>query len=385
MTTLLKIDSTDKIRVINMWTDGDLIKRETGVLGGNLIPSESPCMPKNVGRSNKTTGEEQAILEMESTVREKLNEGYVDATDWDLSNLADDEIKAKILDGVTAAPQAMLAKVYEPKYADYKNGVLVSAKLDGMRCMAVIPATGEIVLWSRGGKQIDTMPHIVHECEGLRASGFTGILDGELYVHDKQADNFQDVMKAVKKYRKGVSELVNYNVYELIHEEYDALFRYNLLARLIGTTAGIRSIVLVKQHLCYDPDSVIALHEEFLSEGYEGTMVKNAKSLYQQDKRSSDLLKLKNFQDAEFIIKDIVPMDRKPECGIVVIESDGKIFKATPKMNYERRKELLDNRMNYIGATGTVSFFGLTDDGIPRFPVLKSIIKKGDPEDFRIK
>jgi len=387
MKTLLKIDSTDKIRIIKIWTEEDIIKRETGVLNGNLIPSSSQCGPKNIGRSNETTGEQQAILEMESTVREKCNEGYVDASDWDLS-ISDRNIMDKIKMNVTKAPQAMLAKVYEPKYADYINGVMVSAKLDGMRCMAVIPSVGDIVLWSRGGKQIDTMPHIIADCKKLQESGFVGILDGELYVHDKDADNFQEVMKSIKKYRPGISELVNYHVYELIDENENAAGRYNTIISTI-IHLPLVSIKAHAQFICTSEESVMKFHEQFLSEGYEGTMVKNANSLYQQDKRSSDLLKLKNFQDAEFVIVDVVPMDRKPECGIVackILTSNGMVqFKATPKMNYEARKELLTNRLDYVNCVGTVAFFGLTADGIPRFPVLKSIIKRGDPEDFRIK
>jgi ATP-dependent DNA ligase len=390
MITLLKIDSADKIRVINLWTWNNMFCRTAGIYGGTLVLTESPCTGKNIGRSNETTPEAQAVLEMNSTVAEKLNEGYVNTNEWftDLSTLSTSELKAKIQANATKAPQAMLAKVYDKKYADYANGVLCSPKLDGMRCMAVIPAEGEIILWSRGGKKIDTMPHIIADCEVLRNDGFVGILDGELYIHDKDADNFQDVMKAIKKYRKGISELVKYWVYDIIIDKHRANDRFLDYAAVI-TNSRVGNICPLPQIEVYSEVDIMEIHKNFLEQGYEGTMLKNAYSMYQPDKRSSDLLKLKNFDDAEFRVVGILPMDRKPECGVALCALDGdkdpRTFKATPKMSYEHRKELLDNNHQYIGGMATVSFFGRTADGFPRFPVLKTITKPGDLEDFRTK
>ena len=391
MITLLKIDSTGKIREITLRTAGNIIVRETGIYGGNLILTHTPCTGKNIGRANETTPEAQAILEVNSCVAEKCNEGYVNTEGWfnsrltDLSFFSETEIKVKIQAGMTSAPQAMLAKVYEPKYADYINGVLCSAKLDGMRCISVIPAEGEIVMWSRGGKKIDTMPHIMAELEILRSKGFTGTLDGELYIHDKDADNFQDVMKAIKKYRQGMSELVEYWIYDYIDSGMTAMNRVIKYAEVRG--AYLKNIRVLPQQLATTEEEVMEHHQKFLEAGYEGTMIKNCNSLYQQDKRSSDLLKLKNFSDKEFLIVGILPMDRKPECGLALCALNGitdpRTFKATPKMSYANRKELLDNADKYIGSMATVSFFGLTDDGLPRFPVLKTITRPGDLEDFR--
>ena len=377
MITHLKIDSADKIRVINLEPTDSGIKRTAGVYGGNLVETFTPCSPKNIGKSNETRLSDQIASEIISTVNEKCNEGYVCIPVSFDEGASEADIRKYIKENATAAPQAMLAKQYEEKYADFKNGVLCSPKLDGQRCMAVVPKSGDIILWSRGGKQIETMGHIVRDLEILRDNGFVGTLDGELYYHDKGAENFQDIMKAIKKYRPGTSEDVQYWVYDIISltgTAQDRAFAYGVAIHGCNLT----HIHVVPQFMVHSKRIADDFHEENLAQGYEGTMLKNALSLYQPDKRSSDLLKLKDFQDAEYQIVDIVPMERMPECGKVVCNrmyDDGtfKTFTATPKASYADRKELLDNKKDYIGKMATIQYFSLTDDGLPRFPVMKSI------------
>lgn len=383
MITLVKIDSKDKLRVFNIWTEGPTVKRTAGVLGGNLVPSEKDAKPKNVNRANATTAEEQAILEMTSEINKKKDETYVEIPS-DLLTKNEIEIRSYVQDNTPKIPQAMLAKAYSEKYADYSTlGVLVSPKLDGMRCLAVVPAEGEIVLWSRGSKRIETMGHIQKELEILRPLEGQLIFDGELYLHDKESDNFQENMKAIKKYREGFSEQVKYYVYDMVHPDDTAWTRCNDYVNLLYNK-DLTSVVALGQVIVRNFDEVLKHHQQFLNDGYEGTMIKNLKSLYRQKARSSDLLKLKDFHDEEFEVVDIIPMENKPEFGLAVLKLGDETFKATPKMNHDERRQLLVDREKYIGGAGTVTYFEKSADGIPRFPVLKSITVSGELEDFRV-
>ena len=382
MKTLLKIDSTGKIRVINLWTEEQTLHRTAGVLDGKLVHTFKDSKPKNIGKVNATTAAAQAILEMHSAVARKLDETYVLAP-FGFMELTEEEIITYIKDNMLAVPQAMLAKPFNEKYADWDGGVMASPKLDGMRCMAVIPATGNVVLWSRGGKKIETMGHIVAELSQQRPAEGTVILDGELYLHDKDNDNFQENMKAIKKYREGFSEKVMYWVYDTINDTINARDRFTVYDHFCDPEW--QHIVALEQVVVKDFDAVQALHTAWLTQGYEGTMLKNSESMYRQKARSSDLLKVKDFTDQEYKILDILPMDNKPEFGIALMETpEGLTFKATPKMNHEQRRQLLADREQYIGGAGTVTFFEKTGDGLPRFPVLKAVTVKGDLEEFRL-
>lgn len=380
MKRLVKIDSKGKVRLLEIWTEGGRLNRAAGLLDGKLVLSHVDVQPKNVGKANETTVEEQAISEMNSEVAKKQNETYVLlADDIDPRMYTDEEVRGWIDAGAKSIPKAMLAKTYDAKYADYESGVLVSPKLDGMRCLSPVAE-----MWSRGGKEIETMHHIKENLAELRElTGFQGTFDGELYVHAEDEENFEEIMQACKKYRKGISEKVEYWVYDIVDDKLTALERASLYAGVLHLWDG--PIKAVPQYLVHNEDEMRKLHKKNISSGYEGSMCKNAESLYRENARSSDLLKVKDFQDAEYKVVDIIPMKNKPEFGIALLEDpvNGR-FKATPKMSHEQRRKLLEDREEYIGATATVEFFSFTGKGLPRFPVLKAITKKGDLEDFRV-
>ncbi|UCD07092.1 MAG: hypothetical protein JSW41_04650 [Candidatus Aenigmatarchaeota archaeon] len=373
MQTLIKLDSKNKIRILKIWTDGPDLVQESGLLGGNLVSNIRTCTPKNVGRSNETTGADQAKLEMQSKINTKLDETYVlvPPTFSDgLENYGKEAIRNFISERVKKVPKAMLAKPFDERYINWEVGVFASPKLDGNRAMCPINE-----MWSRGGKPVETMDHIVKELSTrLSRDDRTRMLipDGELYIHDKGAENFQDIVKAIKKYRPGVSELVEYWVYDIIDLSTPASYRIGLYQ---GLFENMKHVKVVPQYLCHSMDQVKKYHEQFLAQGYEGTMLKNPLSLYRENARSSDLLKYKDFQDSEFKIVDVVPMKNRPECGVMELEifPGGPRFKATPKADYKTRMDMLNNKGFYIGKQGTVKYFSLTDDGIPRFPVFKAI------------
>jgi len=381
---LFKIDSKGKIRVLYIDAIGDEVIRRAGIYQGNLVRTGKVCKGKNIGRSNETTPSEQAELEAAAERTKKIREGYVLVPDYSSRTLISiaDYIQENSLD----IPDCMLAKDYKDSYARWDEGILLSTKLDGMRCMAVITNSG-VTLYSRGRKEITIMNHIVAELEEFRkATRFTGILDGELYYHNPNADNFQAIMKACKKYRKGVTELVQYHVYELVDNYLSAEERYAKLWLLLGGEKNDDVVKLVPQHKIYTYDFAIEMHNKFVADGFEGAILKNANSAYRQGTRSSDLLKLKVFTESEFEIMDIVAMDNYPKQGKAVLKDSatGLIFNAIPKMTHSERVALLINRDKIVGHTAVVKYFGLTDKGIPRIASLKSIITPDSTEDFRL-
>ena len=59
--------------------------------------------------------------------------------------------------------------------------------------------------------------------------------------------------------------------------------------------------------------------------------------------------------------------------GTPHFELNGKRFKAGVKMSHSDREDLLTNKKEYIGKIANIRYFELTDDGIPRFPVMIGI------------
>lgn len=336
---LFKTDTKGKVRVLQIIPIGDEIHQQSGLLNGKLSTTISKCVGKNIGRANETTPEEQAKLEALSKYTDKLTKGYFKSIE-----------EAKKTDVYLP----MLAKDAKKELKSLTFPCFVQPKLDGMRCLG-----NKDGMTSRAGKPIDTLSHILKDL-----SNIGDLLDGELYAHGK---SFQENIALIKKYREGFSEEIKYHVYDMAIEGLTFKERYELLKTLEPT---LSQAVLVPTYEVNSMEEVRKYHSEFISEGYEGTIIRVADSMYKFNGRSSGLLKYKDFQDIAVKVVDVVPMEKRPEQGklVCIVEGVGE-FTANLKMPFSEREEVLLNKSDYIGQTAEIRFFEYTDKGLPRFPV----------------
>lgn len=351
MRTLYKKDSKGKVRVWNIWNEDGILCQTSGILDGKLVLHSKQCNPKNVGKSNETSPSEQANLELESEYKAKLTEGYFETIE---------EAKTEVV----ILP--MLAKSYEDEKhkIDWVNDkTYIQPKLDGMRCLAFIK-NNKVTLMSRDGKIIDTVLHINLSLSFIMEDC---ILDGELY--SLELGSFQENMKAIKKYRPGITEKIQYNVYDCI---IDGNFtnRFNKAQKLIE---GIQNTQIVSTMAINNSNEINNYHISNLNLGYEGSIIRYGKAEYKLNSRSSNLLKYKDFKDMDCTIIDVTPNEANALHGTPHFELNGKTFKAGVKLSHEDREDLLANKNNYIGRIANIRYFELTDDAIPRFPVMIGI------------
>lgn len=336
--SVYKKDSKGKIRVTTISTDKGEITQESGIVGGNLVIHTSIAKPKNIGKSNHTISEEQARIEAKAKITKKLKEGYFET----IKEAEDEEII-----------MPMLAKTFENEAhkIDWSTAY-VQPKLDGMRCLDTV--NGKI---SRKNTPIDTMDHII-----VRRPGLTNFaVDGELYAHGL---SFQENMKLIKKLRPE-SIKVKHHVYDIV-SKLSFIDRYAMLKAVVTNSTNLELVPTEKVNSIED---VKRYHAKFISEGYEGTMIRWGNEGYKVNGRSSNLLKYKEFLDIAVKVIDVVPSDKNPEQGVVHCELKGNTFGCGMKFSHQEREEILTNKANYIGKTAEIRFFEYTDDGLPRFPV----------------
>ena len=352
--TIYKKDSKGKIRFITIQAEGASIKQVSGLYGSyNVVVHTKEATPKNVGRANETTAEEQTILEVAAFVKDKLTKGYF---------LTIDEVVSELV----ILPQ--LAKDYfkERKKVLYgKDKIVVQPKLDGMRCLAFVKSTGEVKLISRAGKPIENMMHIEKQLSQL---GMDIILDGELYVH---GEGFQTNMSYVKKYYPGKSERIIFNVYDVVDFDLPYIERTEVLNHI-----SFNNVRTLPYFEVFNEEEVVGFFEQFIREGYEGLMVKISKSGYKSNARVSELLKYKKFIDIQLPILDVIPADQRPDWGVPLYEWQGakeNVLRSNTKMTHEQRVDLLANKQDYIGKIAEIRFFEYSDTGVPRFPVTVGI------------
>lgn len=340
MIEIYKKDTKGKLRLLRIEAQLNTVVQSSGLVGGKLVTNRRACKPKNIGKKNETTANEQAVLEVNSIVTKKSKEGYY-------------LTKEEALNSTNLMP--MLATTIDLDKLVYP--VIVQPKLDGIRCIA----TNKSKL-SRKNREFTTLDHI-----NLSELLNTDMLDGEMYAHEL---SFQENTKLIKKYRRGETEKVKYYVYDLPSLNGNFLDRHHRL-RLLTTIHD--DIELVRIHHIYNEKQLLEQHQTFLNEGYEGTMIRTLNTKYEFGKRSKSLIKLKDFKDEEYEIVDVIPTEKIPTHGTVVCKIGDTTFKCGNKLSHKEREELLANKDEYIRQQAKVSYFEKTDSGIPRFPVFLGI------------
>ncbi|MCP4814767.1 MAG: hypothetical protein GY888_19845, partial [Planctomycetaceae bacterium] len=238
------------------------------------MPSQYEAKGKNIGKANETTPAEQAVLEMESKIRAKLDKGYVRSIE---------EAKAPATNSL-GLEKPMLATPIEkvkPEKIDWSTAC-VQPKLDGHRALYK-----DGVLYSRQGKVLEHMDHIIM---AIHQSGLgTFHLDGELYLHGVP---LQDLSRRVKKFR-GVETLeVEYHIYDVV---WDLPFmeRIGILAERKQDWPWDNVLQAVQTDQLYSMEEAMDYHTMYRRGGYEGTMLRFGNDGYGTDKRSRTLLKIK--------------------------------------------------------------------------------------------
>lgn len=334
-----------------------------GIMDGTLTSSKPTfCVGKNPDKANATTPEEQAIKEAEAKHKKKIEKGY------------SPDITA--IDNESAYFEPMLAK----KLVDYKDDlsypVLVSAKIDGSRLVARKDGC-----WTRNGKKYHSCPHIDKMLAPLFEKHPKWIIDTEIYSHDVP---FEEIMSLVRKAKptsddlRESEKLVKIYIFDAVVDDPTLGFskRFEIMKKEIKNIIGNHpSIKFVENDIAKNFEDIQNFHDRYVSEGYEGLMVRIDGKPY-ENKRSKNLLKFKVFEDAEFEIVDILEGlgQRSGMAGKLVCKlKNGNLVESGIRGGEDYYTHLLKSRKAYIGKKATIRFQGYTEKGSLRFPVAVNI------------
>lgn len=359
--TLYKKTSTGALQEWTVIVEDNQYYTLFGQTGGNIQRSEmTSCQGKNFGKKNETLPSYQAELEAEALWTKKLKKDYVKTKEEALGGGKSELIEGGIL--------PMLAH----KFSDHGDKLVypcfVQPKLDGHRCIGMRGG-----LWSRTRKPITGVPHI--KTALARLLGDT-VLDGELYNHDYRA-KFEQLTHFIRQTKPEPGhEIVQYHVYDAagsgtFRQRWEELEDFFGTIELEGGQAELGPIRLVETREVQNEDELMLAFEDFLAQGYEGAIARNADGLY-VNKRSYDLLKIKQFDDAEFpCIRVEEGKGKMAGHAIFVCQMPGGgEFRAKMKGDHEALARYVEHPKLVVGKMITVKYQGLTGKNkVPRFPV----------------
>jgi len=330
----------------------------SGTFGGAITDKKTSSKPKNIGKANETTAAQQAVIEATARWKKQVERKLY---------------KEDLNDGKPPL-------YYEPMLAldatkcmhrlkwDVKT-YLTQPKLNGVRVIAY-PDGEAFKLQSREGVFYD-VPHI-SEALMYGFSDFQHKLDGELYLGEGY--ELSDVILALKPNNENHLKL-QYHVFDCIDMKAKFLRRLKCLTDAFKSIPNDEPLNIVGCYRCHTEAEMRSQHGHFVSQGYEGIMIRDAYGLYDPGAKNVFMFKYKEFQDQEFHIFGVEP-DKDEKGGLLVLKTDNGLYEgevtvdafvSRPMGSDEYRADILANPENYIGKEATIRFSGRLKTGVPEF------------------
>lgn len=362
--TLYIKDNAGHLRYWTVREAEDGLEIEHGVVGGTPQFQYEEISYGKGGRDQ----DEQIESRIQSRINKQLQKGYI----WDIE-------KARV-----SKPMNQLG-FHKPMLAKKERDVNIpllrtktiftQRKLDGNRCLIHNDGV-KLTAYTRNGKPINTIGHIMKELDGIIPEGCT--LDGELYLHGTM---LQTLVSWIKRYQPNTLK-VQYHVYDLISDEPFSVRSKRLgaiLSRLDNKANYPIKLVETTEIEPDSPEDLSLLFKEARKEDYEGLMVRSDYKIvrgelvqcgYEDGKRSGSLIKFKGWESEEFRVIDIIPSrDGWARC---VCEwgrgSEAIRFTVSVPGNMTFKYFVMNNKEKFIGKKLTCDFAYWTADGVPFHP-----------------
>lgn len=398
ITYLLSKSTNNRFRFAIVATDeewhepehGYIIQRSYGQVQGKTTLSPTIIVDKT---KQKRTWKEQLELQYNSEVKKFKDKGYVEVpkhpNEYSESELS--EIFGEVATNQAGIIKPMLAK-QESKLTNRKildKEWLVSRKLDGVRCLMYWDGK-QVCTASRGGENYD--PATSHLRENKQLIEFfesypSIILDGELYCHGKTLQQISGAARMEKNaYDCDWLQYWIYDIYDTANPDMIADERQNFILIELNFPVyhnndinskefdswelNSMSIIILNQVKISGEENIWKLHDQYVSEGFEGCVIRNPNKPYKPNGRTNDMIKFKNYKSEDFKVVGYELGRRGSEDMTFICElKDGRTFSAMPVGDRATKEEYVQNfEEKYKGHLLECTYFNLSDDGIPTQP-----------------
>lgn len=370
---LYKQDKSDKTRIWKLTAtchndSSYWIEVDYGQKDGKIVHTEKEVkIGKNIGKKNETTTEQQLILICDKTFKDKIEKEEYSQTE--------NSIKTN------KSFKPMLADKWNPESTtkrkiDITFPCFVQPKLDGIRCISYLKDS-TIVNQSRQLKYFSNLHHINDELSVLFKEYPNIVFDGELYNHSIVFNKIAGIVKREKLKDDDLDKLhqIQYHIYDCFFDNNKYIsfnHRLNILNKFSANR--FKFVIFVDTFNCKDKDEVLHYHSLFVDKKYEGLILRNSDSNYEFT-RSKHLQKYKTFEDDEFKIISFKEGEGNDKGTVIwkCVAKNGKEFEVRPIGTVSERSLMFKNGHKYIGKLLTVTYQELSEFGVPRFPVGKTI------------
>ena len=365
-----------------------VIHRTSGQLGGKRTSQPDKTVERGKATRNLW---EQVMLEAKHLVKEKLDKGYreieKDPDEYKTSEL--EEILGGIVTGQNGVPKPMLAKQADKvtNTKIYDKIWLASRKIDGLRALIYMGDDGNLHTASRGAMNYDAAMSDILEHPSLiqlfkENPGL--IMDGECYHHGytlQQLNSIARTQKTAVDY--DVLQFYWYDIVD-VNSTFDERWAYmqdikDQLNFEFDPEKEFKKeelrIQFVPQEEVIGWDNMMKLHNQYVSEGWEGLVIRDPDKLYRPNGRTNDMIKIKCYKSDEFLITGYeLGLRGNEDMVFTLVTKEGKPFKAKPHGDRAQKDWYVNNfNSECLNHYATVKYFYMSDDNVPLQPSVSNI------------
>ena len=291
----------------------------------------------------------------------------------------------------------MLADKYFEKPQKVKNKeFIITQKLDGCRFILIKDENGQVKYFTRQGQEVEGLVEFENDINKIPNNT---VIDGELLLNKEglhSKDLYRETMKESRK--KGVKHGLILHAFDILTftefkqgiSKTSCKLRKEQLNNLVSLSGFTNIVEVPIRYIGKDENMIIKLLDEAIANDEEGVMINLSDAPY-ECKRTSNILKVKKFQDADLKVLDIIEGTGKNvgKLGAITVqfEVDGKLYTCDcgSGFNDDERSIYYKNKELLLGKIVTIGYFEISQNSKTkeyglRFPTWKGIIRHDKTE-----
>lgn len=350
--------------------------------------------------------------ELESRYNEKIKQGYQylneicdmhdrppveDENSLELFNFLNTYLPKDLSNGNSNLLLPMLAKTYNGNVWKKVSCMYGQYKINGLRCIITAYTQNDMfkpirlrfqsregIIWNTLENLSDYLLSII-PANIIRdmIDGYVA-LDGEIYLPGYTINQINHFVKDANCVENKLLQFWCYDIMMEGNQAHRNMYRYHIKKPISFNSIKEhynnkeRLIILHNKYITNDNEAIDA-RNHFINLGFEGLILRNAKTNYQYGRRRANYMeKFKDAAEGDFIILDIYK-EKKRDLPILLCKNDinNEKFETRLSVSHIVQREVLFDSQSYIGRTVHIEYGERS--GIARVPFhIKTVVINGD-------